>query len=84
MKNEKKGIGEIEKTSQYIVTIPFSEKIGLPLTVDKIFSVNIFDNSVMLGFFIAFAMPTAGLASTLADEFGGDTENAVSVTLGLP
>ena len=56
--------------------------VGLLLAVDKIFSVNIIDNSVILGFFIAFAMPTAGLASTFADGFGGDTENAVSMTLG--
>lgn len=56
--------------------------VGLLLAVDKIFGVNIIDNSVMLGFFIAFAMPTAGLASTFADGFGGDTENAVSMTLG--
>ena len=37
---------------------------------------------VILGFFVAFAMPTAGLASTFADSFGGDTENAVAFTLG--
>ncbi|MBR6578787.1 MAG: AEC family transporter [Clostridia bacterium] len=42
----------------------------------------IVDDSIILGFFIAFAMPTAGLASTFADGFGGDTENAVSMTLG--
>ena len=40
------------------------------------------DNGAILGFFIAFAMPTAGLASTFADGFGGDTENAVIMTLG--
>ena len=56
--------------------------VGLLLAVDKIFSANTIDNSVILGFFIAFAMPTAGLASTFADGFGGDTENAVSMTLG--
>ena len=38
--------------------------------------------NVILGFFVAFAMPTAGLASTFADGFGGDTENAVTMTLG--
>ena len=38
--------------------------------------------SLILGVFVAFAMPTAGLASTFADEFGGDTENAVIFTLG--
>ena len=48
----------------------------------KKFGANIIDNSMILGFFIAFAMPTAGLASTFADGFGGDTENAVSMTLG--
>ena len=40
------------------------------------------DNNAILGFFIAFAMPTAGLASTFADGFNGDTENAVIMTLG--
>lgn len=39
-------------------------------------------DSMILGVFVAFAMPTAGLASTFADEFGGDTENAVIFTLG--
>ena len=56
--------------------------VALLLAVDTVFSSNIIDNSVILGFFIAFAMPTAGLASTFADGFGGDTENAVSMTLG--
>ena len=37
---------------------------------------------IIIGFFIAFAMPTAGLASTFADRYDGDTENAVSFTLG--
>ena len=38
--------------------------------------------SVILGVFVAFSMPTAGLAATFADEFGGDTENAAIFTLG--
>lgn len=37
---------------------------------------------MILGVFIAFAMPTAGLATTFADEFGGDTHSAVIFTLG--
>ena len=37
---------------------------------------------MILGVLIAFAMPTAGLASTFSDNFGGDTENAVAFTLG--
>ena len=43
---------------------------------------SVIDANVILGFFIAFAMPTAGLASTFADGFNGDTENAVTMTLG--
>ena len=36
----------------------------------------------VLAFFIAFSMPTAGLASSFADAFQGDTEGAVTYTLG--
>ena len=36
----------------------------------------------VLAFFIAFSMPTAGLASSFADAFQGDTEGAVIYTLG--
>jgi predicted permease len=38
--------------------------------------------SLVLGFFFAISMPTAGLATTFADEFKGDTKNAVIYTLG--
>ena len=37
---------------------------------------------MLLGFFIAFGVPTAGLASTFADNFGGDQEGAVIFTFG--
>jgi predicted permease len=43
---------------------------------------NIPVKEIILGVFVAFSMPTAGLAATFADEFGGDTENAVIFTLG--
>ena len=46
----------------------------LPLALDW--------TSIILGVFVAFSMPTAGLAATFADEFGGDTDNAVIFTLG--
>ena len=36
----------------------------------------------IIAFFVAFAMPTAGLASTFSDQYHGDTENAVIFTLG--
>ena len=39
-------------------------------------------NDMIVGFFIAFAMPTAGLASAFADQHKGDGENAVICTLG--
>ncbi|MBE6691191.1 MAG: hypothetical protein E7590_07940 [Ruminococcaceae bacterium] len=43
---------------------------------------SIVNADMILGCFVAFAMPTAGLASTFADSFNGDTENAVAFTLG--
>ena len=36
----------------------------------------------VLAFFVAYAMPVAGLASAFADQYGGDSENAVILTLG--
>lgn len=36
----------------------------------------------VIAFFVAFAMPTAGLASAFSDQYNGDTENAVIFTLG--
>ena len=39
-------------------------------------------DEIIMGFFIGFAMPTAGLASTFADQFNGDTKNSVVYTLG--
>ena len=52
------------------------------LFVKMITQGSIVNADVVLGFFVAFAMPTAGLASTFADGFEGDTQNAVSFTLG--
>ena len=40
------------------------------------------DTDTVAGFFIGFAMPTAGLATVFADRHKGDTENAVIFTLG--
>ena len=40
------------------------------------------DSPMILGVFIAFAMPTGGLATTFADRYSGDAENAVAFTLG--
>ena len=42
--------------------------------VKLIFNLN---NDIVFAFFIAFAMPTAGLSTTFADQFGGDTKHSV-------
>lgn len=62
--------------------IAFPAVIVAVLVGARALSVDVVDHAMILGFFIAFAMPTAGLASTFADSFGGDTENAVAFTLG--
>lgn len=41
-----------------------------------------FGEDLILGLFVSFAMPTAALATTFADCYGGDVDNAVSFTLG--
>ena len=39
-------------------------------------------SDVLLGVFVSFATPTAGLATTFSDTHNGDSENAVAFTLG--
>lgn len=39
-------------------------------------------NDMIISIFIAFSMPTAGLASAFADRYDGDTNGAVIYTLG--
>lgn len=39
-------------------------------------------SEAIIGLFIGLAMPTAGLASAFSDQYNGDTENAVILTLG--
>ena len=55
---------------------------GILLAVKLIFTDGIVTADVVIGVFIAFAMPTAGLSSTFADQFDGDTDSAVAFTLG--
>jgi len=40
------------------------------------------NSDMIIAFFVALAMPTAGLASAFSDRYSGDTENAVIFTLG--
>ena len=53
--------------------------VALAFACANIFSLS---NDIIIASFIAFAMPVAGLASTLADQHDGDTEGAVFYTLG--
>ena len=64
-----------------LVLLP-SVVVALLFALKPIFRESIIDTAVIHGFFVAFAMPTAGLASTFADSFDGDIENAVLITLG--
>ncbi len=49
--------------------------------VSLILPQNIISVDVVIGTLIAFAMPTAGLSSTFADGYNGDTKGAVAFTL---
>lgn len=40
------------------------------------------DGNAVLGLFMGLGMPTAGLASAFSDQYNGDTEHAVILTLG--
>lgn len=46
------------------------------------FAPSIFDDTMILATFFTMAVPTAGLASSLAESFGGDEERAAKYTLG--
>ena len=66
----------------FLRLILFPVAITAALFAAKLIPVDVDWTSIILGVFVAFSMPTAGLAATFADEFGGDTENAVIYTLG--
>lgn len=53
--------------------------VGLAFALKGAFA---FGEDLILGAFIAFAMPTAALATTFSDSYGGDVESSVSFTLG--
>ena len=62
--------------------VVFPVVIVAMLFAAKMIPGGIINGDVILGFFIAFAMPTAGLASTYADMYDGDADSAVKFTLG--
>lgn len=53
--------------------------VAIALLLNSVFALGA---ELVLGVFVAFAMPTAALATTFADGYGGDMDNAVSFTLG--
>lgn len=55
--------------------------VGLMLLL-KLIPVLSLSTDTVIAYFVAFAMPTAGLASAFSDQYNGDTENAVIFTLG--
>jgi predicted Na+-dependent transporter len=57
----------------FCVGVSFILRLFLPQFVNA---------DIIIGVFISFAMPTAGLASTFSDNYNGDTPNAVRFTLG--
>ena len=66
----------------FLKLILFPVAVTAAMLALKLVPWNLPVDSIILGIFVAFSMPTAGLAATFADEFGGDTENAVIYTLG--
>ncbi len=62
--------------------VVFPVVIVVALFGAKMIPGGIINGDVILGFFIAFAVPTAGLASTYADMYDGDADSAVKFTLG--
>ena len=56
--------------------------VGVLLGLKAVLPNGIIDSGLIMGVFMAFAVPTAGLASTFSDQFDGDTDGAVAFTLG--
>lgn len=70
-------------TSGKMYYVSFLKLILFPAVITAVLlAVKGISVDIILGVFIAYATPTAGLAATFADEFNGDTENAVIFTLG--
>lgn len=66
----------------FLKLVLFPVVVTAAMFILKAVPMNIPVESIILGVFVAFSMPTAGLATIFADEFDGDTENAVIFTLG--
>ena len=56
--------------------------VAVLFILKTVLSISVLSVDFILGVFVAFAMPTAGLSSALSDRYNGDTESAVIFTLG--
>lgn len=80
-------LGEMLKTAK-LYYVSFLKLVLFPVAIILLLLVfkDVFDGvdftSLLFGVFFAFSMPTAGLATTFADEFKGDTKGAAVFTLG--
>lgn len=69
--------------SRKMYYVSFLKLVLFPVALTAaLLAVKSVSTAIVLGVFVSFATPTAGLAATFADEFDGDTENAVIFTLG--
>ena len=66
----------------YFIKLIVLPVIAVAISIGLIYAFPALPKEFVLSFFIAFAMPTAALASTFADAYNGDTEHAVIYTLG--
>ena len=69
--------------------VSFLKLVAFPIVIVAVLFIgraslgaHLFSADIILGAYIGFAMPTAGLAPTFADNFHGDTESSVAFTLG--
>ena len=69
--------------------VSFLKLVAFPIVIVTVLlicrvslSAHLVSADLILGAYVGFAMPTAGLAPTFADNFNGDTENSVAFTLG--
>ncbi|MBQ8876097.1 MAG: AEC family transporter [Clostridia bacterium] len=56
--------------------------VGVLLATKAVFGGGLVSEDFILGAFVSFATPTAGLASTFSDTHNGDSRSAVAFTLG--
>ncbi len=73
----------ISKSCYYVSAIKLvllpALAVGIGFALKAIFG---FSSDIIMAFFIAFSMPTAGLATVFSDQYNGDTKHSVIYILG--